>query len=164
MQRPAYGDLETAECHDRDREERKRCPGQELLGDRRRAVRGNFSKPRRTKTEVHVSKVLLPPPIRRAFALGAEKVVGTFRDAPYVFFAVVIGVALSFRIAIGWVKEASTPPEVAPTFTTTPVVHEPAAGAAPAETARSKPSEPVDGRPSGVRASPKPRGHGRRGR
>ena len=48
----------------------------------------------------------------RAFAV--------FADAPILFFAVVIGVALTFRVAVGVVRDAKTPPVVAPTFVTGP--------------------------------------------
>ena len=40
-------------------------------------------------------------------------------DAPIVFFAVVIGVALTFRVAVGAVRDAAQPEPVAPTFATT---------------------------------------------
>jgi hypothetical protein len=47
-----------------------------------------------------------------------QRVVSLLGDAPLVFFAVVIGVALTFRITVGWVRDAATPPDVAPTFAT----------------------------------------------
>ena len=42
-----------------------------------------------------------------------------FADAPILFFAVVIGVALTFRVAVGAVRDAAQPEAVAPTFATT---------------------------------------------
>jgi hypothetical protein len=39
-------------------------------------------------------------------------------DAPILFFAVVFGVAFAFRVGVGWMREAATPPVVAPTFVT----------------------------------------------
>ncbi|MBX3190928.1 MAG: hypothetical protein KF819_28290 [Labilithrix sp.] len=127
---------------------------------------------------MHVGRIL-PPPIRRVFALAGAKIVETLRDAPYVFFAVVIGVALSFRVAIGWVKGASSPQDEAPTFTTTPV-HAAASGNLPHEQARAagaearvtpelrRDPEAVDGRPGAVRVGrpaqgPAQRGQGQRG-
>jgi hypothetical protein len=67
---------------------------------------------------VHVVARFLPASIRRAFRLMWHRVVSLLGDAPLVFFAVVIGVALTFRITLGWVRDAATPPDVAPTFAT----------------------------------------------
>jgi len=76
---------------------------------------GNFSLSARTNRTV---QRLVPPPIRRSFALLRSKVRGTFADTPVLFFAVVIGVALTFRVAIGWARDAQVAPAAAPTFTT----------------------------------------------
>lgn len=49
--------------------------------------------------------------------MGA-RFLAVFADTPVFFFAVIIGVALTFRVGIGAVRDASTPPDVAPTFVT----------------------------------------------
>jgi hypothetical protein len=67
---------------------------------------------------VHVVARFLPASIRRAFRLMWQRVASLMADAPVVFFAVVIGVALTFRITVGWVRDAATPPDAAPTFAT----------------------------------------------
>lgn len=98
-----------------------------------------------------------------------------FADTPVLFFAVVIGVALTFRIAVGVAREAATPEVVAPTFATsaekgvTQPVADPEAklDPKPAPSAEVKATvgagapkvQPV-GAPA--RVAPKPRGHGRR--
>jgi len=64
----------------------------------------------------------------------ALRVRAVFADAPIVFFAVVIGVALTFRVAVGAVRDAAHPEPVAPTFATTgatgPIVTGPEPGLA----------------------------------
>lgn len=70
-----------------------------------------------TNLAVHVAR-LLPASILRAFRLMGARFVAVFADTPVFFFAVVIGVALVFRVGISAVREASTPPVVAPTFVT----------------------------------------------
>ena len=93
-----------------------------------------------------------------------------FADAPIVFFAVVIGVALTFRIAVGAVRDAAVPEPVAPTFATGPHVTGPEPGlasasaplpVATAEVGAAAKVQPI-GTPTPARVSPKPRGHGRR--
>jgi len=124
---------------------------------------------------VHVA-MLLPASIRRAFQIMKARAFAVFADAPILFFAVVIGVALTFRVAVGVVRDAKTPPVVAPTFVTGP---EPgleagpraaaSAAALPASTA-SAPSVEVGaaarvqpfGAPQPARVAPRPRGHGRK--
>lgn len=87
-------------------------------------------------------------PLRRLRA-AASRALG---DAPVVFFAVVIGVALTFRVAIGWARAATgdepsagataaaatargaRSATAAPTATIA-VTHEPPPGGAPAPTA-----------------------------
>jgi hypothetical protein len=98
-----------------------------------------------------------------------------FADAPVVFFAVVIGVALTFRVAVGVARDASTPVDVAPVFVTT--APEPGlASASATATATSSPSTAPSSsaigevgaaakvQPIGMpaRVAPKTRGHGRR--
>jgi len=97
-----------------------------------------------------------------------------FADTPVLFFAVVIGVALTFRFTVGLVRDASTPAEVAPTFVTSPKT-ETKLGADPdakpaSTTASAGPTvevgaaarvEPI-GSPLPARVAPKTRGHGRR--
>jgi len=108
----------------------------------------------------------------RAFAV--------FADTPIVFFAVVIGVALTFRVIVGVVREAKVVPVIAPTFVTGP---EPGLAGATAKaeaaprTAASTPTptpsvevgaaarvQPfgTPGTPQPARFAPKPRGHGRK--
>jgi hypothetical protein len=136
---------------------------------------GNFREPKRTDLDVHVVR-LLPASIRRAFQLMWLKLSTMFGDAPILFFAVVIGVALTFRFAVGAVREASVTPDVAPTFAT---------GADPATSTNAKPeatkpsvdpttkanADPIGEvgaaakvQPIGApaRVAPKVRGHGRR--
>ena len=97
-----------------------------------------------------------------------------FADTPILFFAVVIGVALTFRVAVGAIREASTPPVVAPTFVTT--APEPGLASAASASTSTPSSEGAGSAPvaevgaaakvqpigSPARLSPKPRGHGRR--
>jgi hypothetical protein len=115
----------------------------------------------------------------------AERVKAVFADAPILFFAVVIGVALTFRVAVGAVRDAAQPEPVAPTFaTTSPIVTGPEPGLAsgtasvtgsaststaevgaaakvqPIGFAGAQPSTPSA--PAPARVAPKPRGHGRR--
>ncbi len=103
------------------------------------------------------------------------RVLAIFADAPMVFFAVVIGVALTFRFAVGAVRDAAVPEPVAPTFATGPIVTGPepglasasasatatAAYAATAEVGAAAKVQPI-GTPIPARVPPKPRGHGRR--
>lgn len=106
------------------------------------------------------------------------RVLAVFADAPIVFFAVVIGVALTFRIAVGVIRDAAVPEPVAPTFATGPIVTGPEPGLASASTSTSDASplptmtataevgvaakvQPI-GAPTPARVPPKPRGHGRR--
>jgi hypothetical protein len=95
-----------------------------------------------------------------------------FADAPIVFFAVVIGVALTFRIAVGAVRDAAHPEPVAPTFATdAPLVTGPepglasgtasVTGAGAAEVGAAAKIQPI-GTPTPGRLAPKPRGHGAR--
>jgi hypothetical protein len=99
-----------------------------------------------------------------------------FADMPVVFFAVVIGVALTFRVAVGAIRDASLPKDVAPTFVTGPEPGVASAGAtadADAKTSASASAVPKAevgaagkvqpiGSPAPARVAPKPRGHGRR--
>jgi hypothetical protein len=108
------------------------------------------------------------------------RILAVFADAPIVFFAVVIGVALTFRIAVGVIRDAAVPEPVAPTFATGPIVTGPEPGlasastttgtsdasplptaAATAEVGVAAKVQPI-GTPQPARVSPKPRGHGRR--
>ena len=102
-----------------------------------------------------------------------------FADTPIVFFAVVIGVALTFRLTVGWIRDASVPPVVAPTFVSS-AKEDPKLGADPdakpvastSATTSAGPSVEVGaaarvqplGSPSPLpaRVAPKTRGHGRR--
>lgn len=104
-----------------------------------------------------------------------------FDETPVLFFAVVIGVAFTFRLGVGLARDAATPPVVAPTFVTTGpepglasgIVpsERPSGASAPATTATASAVEggvgaaakvqPI-GTPSPPRVAPKPRGHGRR--
>ena len=93
-----------------------------------------------------------------------------FGDAPVLFFAVVIGVAFTFRVGVGLARDAATPAIVAPTFTPEPalasgiVAPERPASAAPGTTAEVGAAAKVQpiGAPAPARVAPKPRGHGRR--
>jgi hypothetical protein len=124
----------------------------------------------------------LPASIRRAFSLMWLRLRNVLGEAPILFFGVVIGVALTFRVAVGVVREAATPAAVAPTFVTTgpePGIAsgfvasgQPAgAGTSPststgtgtAEVGAAAKVAPI-GMPAPPRVGPKPRGHGRRPR
>lgn len=123
--------------------------------------------------------MLLPASIRRAFQIMKARAFAVFADAPILFFAVVIGVALTFRVAVGVVRDAKTPPVVAPTFVTGPepgleagpraAASAPALSASTASTA-SAPSVEVGaaarvqpfGAPQPARVAPRPRGHGQK--
>ena len=110
------------------------------------------------------------------------RLLAVFADTPLVFFAVVIGVALTFRVAVGAVRDAAIPEPVAPTFATGPLVTRPEPGlasasgsgststsasvtppraAATAEVGAAAKVQPI-GTPTPARVSPKPGGHGRR--
>jgi hypothetical protein len=89
---------------------------------------------------VHVVARFLPASIRRAFRLMWHRVVSLLGDAPLVFFAVVIGVALVFRITVGWVRDAATPPDVAPTFATSASASTAAKADAPAAKPEPRPA------------------------
>ena len=94
------------------------------------------------------------------------RLLAVFADTPIVFFAVVIGVALTFRVAVGAVRDAAIPEPVAPPFATGPLVTRPEPGLAPlpaaatAEVGAAAKVQPI-GTPTPARVSPKPRGHGR---
>ncbi len=124
---------------------------------------------------MHVVK-LLPASILRAFFLMWVRFRGLFGDAPVLFFAVVIGVALTFRVAVGAIRDASLAPEVAEAFATGA---EPGLAEAEAEAkakagadAKAKADANAIGeigavakvQPIGMpaRVAPKVRGHGRR--
>jgi hypothetical protein len=94
-----------------------------------------------------------------------------FGEAPFLFFGVVIGVAILFRVGVGWMREASAEPVVAPTFVTT--APEPGlapSGFVPPERTSTGTSLSAEvgagarppGSPSPPRVAPRPRGHGRR--
>lgn len=104
-----------------------------------------------------------------------------FGEAPFLFFGVVVGVALAFRVGAGWAREAAAPPVVAPTFVVTGpepglasgfVPPERPAGAGTSTSPRVPPSTTAEvgaaakvqpiGLPSPPRVAPRPRGHGRR--
>lgn len=100
-----------------------------------------------------------------------------FADTPLLFFGVVIGVALVFRLGVGVAREAARPDVVAPTFVTgaepRPAASggiglhaDPSAsGVAPssatsaAEVGAAAKVQPL-GMPSPARVAPRPRGHG----
>jgi hypothetical protein len=115
--------------------------------------------------------MLLPASIRRAFQIMKARAFALFADTPFLFFAVVIGVALAFRIGVGVVRDAKTPSDVAPTFATGPEpgLVEPRPAAPPGAVA-PVPSVEVGaaarvqpfGAPQPARVAPKPRGHGRK--
>jgi hypothetical protein len=118
---------------------------------------------------VHVA-MLLPAAIRRAFQIMKVRVLGVFAETPVLFFGVVIGVAVVFRLGVGVVREARTPPVVVPTFATGP---EPglAATTTATATATAVPSVEVGaaarvqpfGSPQPARVAPRPAPrHGRK--
>jgi hypothetical protein len=117
---------------------------------------------------VHVAR-FLPASIRRAFSLMWMRARHLFDATPVLFFGVVIGVALAFRLAVGWGHALATPEVVAPTWPVANVTG-PEPGIAPtpspspsttAEVGAAAKVQPI-GLPSPPRVAPKPRGHGRR--
>jgi hypothetical protein len=71
-------------------------------------------------------------PFRR-FASARQRFAAVWADMPVVFFAVVVGVALTFRVAIGWARgEREAEPAVEPAF----------AAAAPAASHARAPAAP----------------------
>ena len=112
--------------------------------------------------------MLLPAANRRAFQIMKGRLFGVFAETPVMFFAVVLGVALVFRLGVGVAREAKTPPVVAPTFVSGPEPGLPAA--APSASATAVPSVEVGaaarvqpfGTPTPARVAPRPRGHGRK--
>lgn len=114
----------------------------------------------------------------------AARFLGVFAGAPVLFFGVVIGVALVFRLGVGAVRDAATPEPVAPTFVTgagprssagaaaaePPRLHaDPSASALPSPTPAAEVGAAAKVQPLGspsspppVRIAPRPRGHGRR--
>jgi hypothetical protein len=110
----------------------------------------------------------VPLAIRRAIGMMGWRLRDTFAGTPYVFFAVVIGVAVFFRLGIGVLRSSTTPEPEVPVFAST----EPAptaaakndiapANDAPAPAVTSTTAKP--GSPAPARGTPRPRGHGRRG-
>lgn len=91
-----------------------------------------------------------------------------FAGTPYLFFAVVIGVAVFFRLGIGVLRANTTPEPEVPVFASTEPA--PAASAkndiAPANDAPSpavtSTTTAKPGAPAPARGTPRPRGHGRR--
>ncbi len=94
-----------------------------------------------------------------------------FGETPFLFFGVVIGLAVLFRVGVGVARESARPDVVAPTFISTSP--EPGLSATPASTSTpSATATPTAGevgaaarvQPIGtpVRVPPKTRGHGRR--
>lgn len=116
--------------------------------------------------------------------MGA-RFLAVFADAPLLFFGVVIGVALVFRLGVGVAREAARPDVVAPTFVTgaepRPAASagiglhaDPSASALPGlpgvtpngatsagEVGAAAKVQPL-GMPTPARVAPRPRGHGRR--
>jgi hypothetical protein len=143
---------------------------------RKTSSRGNFREPRRTKSYVQVSR-LLPAGVPRGLSFLKARIFARFEGAPLFFFAVVIGIALTFRVAIGWARSASDQPVAEPIAAKTaeprvsrsagdgprpddvaPVTATPGAGTTvmPADTISSDPRAP------GGIPKRKPRTHGRR--
>lgn len=89
-----------------------------------------------------------------------------FGETPFLFFGVVIGLAVLFRVGVGVARESARPDVVAPTFISTSP--EPGLSATPPETPRTSTTGEVGAaarvQPIGtpVRVPPKTRGHGRR--
>ncbi|HSO34182.1 MAG TPA: hypothetical protein VLT33_16720 [Labilithrix sp.] len=117
---------------------------------------------------MHVAR-FLPAAILRAFSIMGLRVRHLFGETPFLFFGVVLGVALLFRVGVGLARDAATPAAVAPTFVTTGPEPGLAAAAAPSPSTTSTPATAEVGaaakvQPIGspVRVPPKPRGHGRR--
>ena len=85
-----------------------------------------------------------------------------FRGTPFLFFGVVLGVAILFRVGVGVgvgvAREAAQPDPVAPTFVST----QPEPGLAPTPSAEVGAAARVQPIGTPARVPPKTRGHGRR--
>ena len=116
---------------------------------------------------MHVAR-FLPAAILRAFSIMGSRVRHVFGETPFLFFGVVLGVAVIFRVGVGVAHDAAAPPVVAPTFVTTaPEPGVPSAASTTAPTSTSTTAEvgaaaKVQPLGSPARLPPKPRGHGRR--
>lgn len=75
--------------------------------------------------------------------MGA-RFVGVFRDMPVLFFGVVIGVAVVFRLGVGSAREAMRPDDVAPSSTTSTAAGPGSVSVSATATAASKPSFTAD--------------------
>lgn len=74
---------------------------------------GNF-RPRPRSNRAVTSAWLLPVPLRRVLARARAAVARRLEGAPILFLAVVIGVALTFRVALGWARAPAEPPTAEP--------------------------------------------------
>jgi hypothetical protein len=135
--------------------------------------RGNFRRARCSNDPVHPLRLGALPGIRRVRARASA----ILAEVPILFFAVVIGVALTFRVAVGWARGNGEDPSVlapavhaplpAPTTaiafapdpavsaTTKPVVT--ATAAPPQVIPRAKPPRPPKAAVTGGAPRPKPR-------
>ena len=86
-----------------------------------------------------------------------------FAETPLLFFGVVLGVAILFRVGVGVAHEATQPDVVAPTFVSTQPEPGVARSAAPAPSASTTAEVGTARRlqPSGSPVPPKTRAHGR---
>ncbi len=93
-----------------------------------------------------------------------------FGETPFLFFGVVLGVALLFRVGVGVAREAARPDVVAPTFVSTQpepglaVTATAAPSASPSTTSTAEVGAAARVQPIGTpaRVPPRTRGHGRR--
>ena len=106
---------------------------------------------------MHVAR-FLPASTLRAFSLMGGRIRQLFGETPFLFFGVVLGVALLFRVGVGGAREAAQPDPVAPTFVST----QPEPGLAPTSTAEVGAAARVQPIGTPARVPPKTRGHGRR--
>jgi hypothetical protein len=77
-----------------------------------RDVTGNFSGGERTNSGVQASRVLLPLKFR-ALGLTRTRAWAVLSQGPWLFIGVVLGVAIVFKVAIGWAQTATPDPSVA---------------------------------------------------
>ncbi len=116
--------------------------------------RGNFRRARCSNSAVNPLRLDALPGIRRAKA----RLAAMFAEMPVLFFAVVIGVALTFRVAIGYARSAATedPTAATPSHETVPAPTT-AVTFAPDPAVTAQPAPPATGTAAASKADRPPR-------
>lgn len=109
---------------------------------------------------------LVPAGVPRGLSRLRRRIAGTVSEGPFLFLGVVLGIALTFRVAIGWAKApapgddpTSRPPTNATGATAAPAATIPTVRAEPAASASATAPATVPG--SGI-GRKKPRPHVKR--